>query len=52
MTEEFKFYLLCLVAVVIVFLVVKKITGCALKIIITLAVLAALAYVYLTYFYA
>ena len=46
MEHHFYYYLLCILAAVVGFLVVKKITGCMIKVVIALVVLAAMALVY------
>ncbi len=48
--ENFGYYIFCLVAVVVAFIVVKKITGCLIKTAILVAIVAALAAIYYMYF--
>lgn len=52
MEHNFTYYIFCLVALVVGFLVVKKITGCLIKTIFMGLLVAALAYVYYRYFRA
>lgn len=49
MEHNFYYYLLCILAAVIGFLVVKKITSCMIKVVIALVVLGVMAYVYFNY---
>lgn len=46
MENHFFYYLLCILATVVGFLVVKKITSCMIKVVIALVVLAAIAFMY------
>lgn len=48
--ENFGYYIFCLVAMVVAFIVVKKITGCLIKTAILVAIVAALAAIYYMYF--
>ncbi len=48
--ENFGYYIFCLVAVVVAFIVVKKITGCLIKTAILVAIVVALAAIYYMYF--
>ena len=48
--ENFGYYIFCLVAVVVAFIVVKKITGCLIKTAILAVIVAALAAIYYIYF--
>ncbi len=48
--ENFGYYIFCLVAVVVAFIVVKKITGCLIKTAILVAIVAALVAIYYMYF--
>ncbi len=48
--ENFGYYIFCLLAVVVAFIVVKKITGCLIKTAILAAIVAALAAIYYIYF--
>lgn len=48
--ENFGYYIFCLVAIVVAFIVVKKITGCLIKAALLLAVVVALAAIYWMYF--
>ena len=50
MTDNFTFYVFCLVAIVVGFLVVKKIASCLIKSVIMLAIAAVLVYVYFSFF--
>lgn len=47
--ESIGYYIFCIVAAIIGFLLVKKITGCMIKTVIALAVAAVLAAVYFIY---
>ncbi|HEY9551579.1 MAG TPA: hypothetical protein VIQ97_04770 [Prevotella sp.] len=49
MSNEFIYYLFCLLAVIVGFLIVKKVAGCLIKSVIALAILAILAFVYIIY---
>lgn len=46
MSEQFLYYIACIFAVILMVWVVKKITGCLVKIVITLLVIGLLAYGY------
>lgn len=48
--ENFGYYIFCLVAIIVAFFVVKKITGCLIKTAILAVVVAALAVIYFMYF--
>ena len=50
MENNFAYYVFALVAIVVAFVVVKKVASCLIRSIVLLAVAAALAYVYYTYF--
>lgn len=50
MSSSFGFYVFLLVAIIVGVIVVKKITSCLFRTVIALAVLAALAFVYFTFF--
>lgn len=50
MDQDLLFYAFCLAAVVTIFLVVKKVASCLIKTIVLLAVVAAVAFVYFTYY--
>jgi hypothetical protein len=50
MNDEFLFYALCLIALVIVGLVVKKVASCLIKTVVLLLVVAAVAAAYFLYF--
>lgn len=43
------YYILCILAAVIAFLVVKKITSCMIKVVIAIVMLAVLALIYFRY---
>lgn len=47
MEQQFLYYALCVLAIVVAVWAVKKITGCVIKLIIVLLLLALLAYGYL-----
>lgn len=49
METPFYYYILCTLAAVIAFLVVKKITSCMIKVVIAIVVLAVLALIYFRY---
>lgn len=49
MDTPFYYYVLCILAVIIGFLVVKKITSCMIKVVFALVVLGVLALVYFKY---
>ena len=49
MEHHFYYYLLCILAAIVGFLVVKKITGCMIKVVIALVVLGVMAFVYFKY---
>ncbi len=48
--EDYTIYLLALVAVIVVVLVLKKVTSCLLKAIVTLIIEAADLYIYYMYY--
>ena len=50
MNEDFLFYAVCLVAVVVIFFIIKKVASCLIKSLVVLAIAAVLAYVYLMYY--
>ena len=43
------YYILCILAAVIAFLIVKKITSCMIKVVIAIVMLAVLALIYFRY---
>ncbi len=47
---DFAYFIFVLVAIVVGVMVVKKITGCLIKAIILAVLVAALAYIYFSYF--
>ena len=49
MENNFAYYVFALVVIVVAFLVVKQVASCLIRSIVTLAAIALLAYVYLTY---
>lgn len=49
METPFCYYILCILAAVIAFLIVKKITSCMIKVVIAIVVLAVLALIYFRY---
>ncbi len=48
--ESFIYFAFALIVMIVVFLIIKKITGCIIKTAILLIVAAVLAYVYFNYF--
>lgn len=48
--NDFVFYALCIVALMIAVIVVKRVVSCFIRSVITLALIAALAYLYFMYF--
>ena len=48
--ENFGYYIFCIIAFVVAFLLVKKITGCLIKTAIFIVLAAALAGIYYLYF--
>uniref|UniRef100_A0AB33JGK1 Sulfate transporter n=4 Tax=unclassified Prevotella TaxID=2638335 RepID=A0AB33JGK1_9BACT len=50
MTSTFTYYIYVLAAIIIGFFVIKKITGCLIKAIITIALIAILAAIYFLYY--
>lgn len=49
METPFYYYILCILATVIAFLIVKKITSCMIKVVIAIVMLAVLALIYFRY---
>ena len=49
METPFYNYILCILAAVIAFLIVKKITSCMIKVVIAIVMLAVLALIYFRY---
>ena len=49
---DLHYYIFVLVAIIIGVVVIKKVTGCIIRLVVVLGLLAALAYVYVTYFSA
>ena len=49
METPFSYYILCILAAVIAFLIVKKITSCMIKVVIAIVMLAVLALIYFRY---
>lgn len=47
--ESFGYYIFCIIAIIVGFLIIKKITGCMIKTLIALVVAALLAAVYYLY---
>lgn len=47
--QQFSYYIFCIVALIIGFLLIKKITGCMIKTVIAVIVAAVLAAVYYCY---
>lgn len=47
--DSFGYYIFCIIAVIVGFLIIKKITGCMIKTLIALVVAALLAAVYYLY---
>jgi hypothetical protein len=50
MDSNFTYYLFVLIAIVVGIIIVKKVTSCLFRLICLLAIVAALAYIYFTYF--
>ncbi len=48
--QDFRFYILIIVAIVVGIVIFKKIAGCLLRSILLLAIIGALVYIYITYF--
>lgn len=51
MSDNYILYVFALLAVIIGFLIVKKVASCMIKAIVALVVLAVLGYIYYAYFY-
>ena len=49
---DLHYYIFVLVAIIIGVVVIKKVTGCIVRLVVVLGLLAVLAYVYFTYFSA
>ena len=49
MENNLVFYILILVAIIVAFLVIKKVTSCMIKAVVGIVVLAFLAYIYYMY---
>lgn len=49
METPFYYYILCILAAVIAFLIVRKITSCMIKVVIAIVMLAVLALIYFRY---
>ena len=49
---DLHYYIFVLVAIIIGVVVIKKVTGCIIRLVVVLGLLAALAHVYFTYFSA
>lgn len=49
--ENFGYYIFCLIAFVVAFILIKKIAGCLIRSIIMAIVVAALAAIYFLYFH-
>lgn len=47
--DSFGYYIFCIIAIIVGFLIIKKITGCMIKTLIALVVAALLAAVYYLY---
>lgn len=52
MTSQFGYYIFCIIAFIMAFLLLKKIAGCLIKTVIMAIVLAVLASIYYMYFKA
>lgn len=50
MDSNFTYYLLVLIAIVVGIIIVKKVTSCLFRFICLVVIVAALVYIYLTYF--
>ena len=50
--ENYSFYVLAIIAVVVAFYIIKKVASCLIKSIVMLAIVAALAYVWDMYYRA
>ncbi|MBR7019217.1 MAG: hypothetical protein IKH99_10300 [Prevotella sp.] len=50
--ENYSFYVLVIIAVVVAFCIIKKVASCLIKSIVMLAIVAALAYVWYMYYRA
>ncbi len=50
--SDFGFYIFVLIAAVVGFILLKKITTCLLRTVVLAAIVAALIYIYMTYFAA
>ena len=51
MESNFTFYIFCLIAIVVAFVVIKKVTSCLVKSILMLIIVAAMAYLFYHNFY-
>ena len=51
MDNNYLFYIICIIAIIIGAVLVKKIVGCIARSIITLIIIAILAFIFYTYFY-
>lgn len=50
MSTEFVYYIFCIIAAIVAFVLLKKITGCMIKTAIAVVVAIVLAAIYLAYF--
>ncbi len=50
--SDFEFYVLALVALVVGIIIIKKITTCLVRTVILALIVAAIAYIYMTYYAA
>lgn len=50
MDNNFLYYIFCIVAIIVGFVILKKVASCLIKSIVMIAILAALAFVYFAYF--
>lgn len=50
MTSQFGYYIFCILAFIVAFLLVKKIAGCMIKTVVMAVLLAILAGIYYMYF--
>lgn len=50
MSTEFLYYLFCIIAAIVAFLIIKKVAGCLIRTIIFIVVIALLGIIYYMYF--
>ncbi|MCF0202437.1 MAG: hypothetical protein HUK08_03640 [Bacteroidaceae bacterium] len=49
MSTDFTYYILCIIAIILAAIIIKRVAGCMIKAVITIILIAALAYIWFMY---